>query len=126
MAVLIIDGVELKSPSSYSIGFQDLDSNNSFTSESGVLNRDVIDYNYLKINVKWDRLTNDECMNIYNAINGKSGFSLTYFDPRFMVLRTKRCYAGNRDGSGIKVREINGRWSLGFTITSFMGDKEFL
>ena len=52
MAVLIIDGVELKSPSSYSIGFQDLDSSNSFTSESGVLNRDVIDYNYLKINDK--------------------------------------------------------------------------
>ena len=119
MALLSVDGVALREPSKYDITYKDLDSENSYTSETGILNRDMIRSNQHTISVGWDRLTADEMKVILQAVSNKSEFQLKYFDYYEMDYKTGRFYANDRQGVGKKVRKIGGLFSLSFNITEF-------
>lgn len=119
MALLTVDGVALREPSQYDIEYRDLDSENSYTSETGILNRDMIRSNQRKISVGWDRLTAEEMRVILHAVSGKSEFQLHYFDYYDAEYKDGRFYANNRQGVGKKVRKIGGLFSLSFNITEF-------
>lgn len=119
MALLTVDGVALKDPSDYDITYKDLDSENSFTSETGILNRDMIRSNQHTLSLGWDRLTADELKTILQAVSGKSEFMLTYFDFYAMEYKTGRFYANDRKGTGKKVRKVKGLFSVSFNITEF-------
>ena len=119
MALLSVDGVALREPSKYDITYKDLDSENSYTSETGILNRDMIRSNQHTISVGWDRLTADEMKVILQAVSNKSEFQLKYFDYYDMDYKTGRFYANDRQGVGKKVRKIGGLFSLSFNITEF-------
>lgn len=119
MALLTVDGVALREPSQYEITYKDLDSSNSYTSETGILNRDMIRSNQHTLSVGWDRLTANELVTILQAVSGKSEFKLTYFDFYTMTYRTGRFYAGDRKGVGKKVREVNGLYSVSFNMIEF-------
>lgn len=119
MALLSVDGVALREPSKYDITYKDLDSENSYTSETGILNRDMIRSNQHTISVGWDRLTANEMKVILQAVSNKSEFQLKYFDYYEMDYKTGRFYANDRQGVGKKVRKIGGLFSLSFSITEF-------
>lgn len=119
MTLLTVDGVELREPSKYDITYKDLDSDNSYTSETGILNRDMIRSNQHTISVGWDRLTADEMQKILRAVSNKSEFQLRYFDYYDMDYKIGRFYANDRQGVGKKVRKIGGLFSLSFNITEF-------
>ena len=119
MALLKANGVALREPSQYEISYEDLSSKNSFTSETGVLNRDMIRSNHRTLSVGWDRLTANELTTILQAVSGKSEFKLTYFDYYSMSYRTGRFYANDRKVTGKKVKEVNGLYSVSFNMIEF-------
>lgn len=119
MATFTVDGVALKEPSSYDITYADLDSDNSYTSETGILNRDMIRSNQHTIPASWSRLTNQELKDILHAVSGKSEFQLTYFDFYDMDYKTGRFYASDRKCKGKLVRKIGGYFSLSFDFIEF-------
>lgn len=119
MALLTVDGVELRNPSKYDLTYKDLDSSNSFTSETGILNRDMIRSNQRNIAVGWARLTASELQTILHAVSGKAEFSLRYFDYYEMNYKTGRFYANDRQSVGKKVRVKNGLFSISFNIIEF-------
>lgn len=119
MALLTVDGVALKEPSTYDMTYKDLDSDNSFTSETGILNRDMIRANQRNISVSWERLTLGEMKSILHAVSGKSEFQLTYFDFYDMDFRNGKFYANDRQGVGKRIKVKEGLFSLSFNITEF-------
>lgn len=119
MATFVVDGVALKEPSSYDVTYSDLDSDNSFTSETGILNRDMIRPNQHTIPASWSRLTNAELKAILHAVSGKSEFQLTYFDFYDMNYKTGRFYASDRKCKGKLVRKKGGCFSLSFDFIEF-------
>ena len=119
MSLLTIDGVSIKEPSKYDITYKDLDSSNSYTSETGILNRDMIRANQHTISVSWDYLSTDEMKAIMRAVSGKSEFQLSYFDYFTMQYQTGRFYADDRNGIGKKLRKTGGRFSLSFDLIEF-------
>lgn len=119
MALLTVDGVALREPSKYDISYKDLDSDNSYTSETGVLVRDMIRSNQVTISVSWDRLTESELKSILSAISGKESFSLAYFDFLSMETKTGKFYASDRGATGKRVRKIGGLFSISFNIIEF-------
>ena len=119
MALLTVDGVALREPSQYDITYKDLDSSNSYTSETGILNRDMIRSNQHTLSVGWDRLTAEELKTILQAVSGKSEFNMTYFDFYSMSYKSGRFYANDRKGTGKRVRKVNGLFSVSFNITEF-------
>lgn len=124
MALLTIEGVALKEPSSYDLTYKDLDSENSYTSETGYLNRDIIRVNQRNIAVSWDSLSSSELKTILNAINlgssatseksSKNFLSISYFDYMTMTQRTGTFYPDDRGAKGKLVRAKNGRFSISF------------
>lgn len=105
MALMTVGSTALKEPTKYDIVKADLDSENSYTSETGVLVRDMIRANHVTINVSWDFLTETEMQAIASLIsNGVDHFSLTYYDYFTGVTKTGTFYSSDRSGNAIAVR----------------------
>lgn len=108
MALLSVNGTGLKEPSTYNIVKRDLDSENSYTSETGILVRDMIRANHVTIDVAWEHLTQAEFQSIASLISGGSDhFTLTYYDYYRGIDATGTFYAYDRSGEAIKVRRYN-------------------
>lgn len=109
MALLSINGTPLKEPSKYDIVKRDLDSENSYTSEEGILVRDMIRPNHVTIDVAWEHLTQAQLQQIVSLISRddiaqQSEFQLTYYDYFKNTDVTGRFYVSDRQSSGIKIR----------------------
>lgn len=119
-----IDGLELPNPSTYDVTYADLDSDNSYTSETGILNRDMIRSNHATIAVSWDKLDLEKTRLILKAISGESGlkpsFNLEYFDLTTLTYKTGQFYANNRQTKIKKLLSTTNGWlSLSVNFTEF-------
>lgn len=103
MALLTADGVALPEPSKYAPTLKDLDSANAYTSETGILVRDMIRANHTTISVSWDRLTDAQLSVILGAISGKESFQLTYRVLGTSTYKTGKFYATDRGMNGVRV-----------------------
>jgi len=100
MAMIRIDGVDLPAPVEYSVSLQDLDSENTKRTETGVLQRDRIRAGVYKIQVKW-RVTKAQLKIITDALK-PAKFSVTFFDPTTNTNPTRQMYCGDRTADLIK------------------------
>lgn len=118
--ILKCDGVQLKNPTTYDIQYADLDSDNSFTSETGFLVRDMIRANQRTIAVSWDRLTLGELSSLLKRCTAKSSVTLEYLDFYSGVITTGKFYTDNRQGATRKIKTLaNGLFSLSFNFIEF-------
>ena len=122
--LLEVDGVVLPNPSKYDPTYADLDSANSYTSETGVLNRDMIRANHRTIAVEWTKLKFSELQLILRSVSDdsrlKESFSLKYFDFYSGTFKIGKFYATDR---GVKTKRIrttsDGLFSLTFNFKEF-------
>lgn len=105
MSLLAVNGVELPNPSTYDIEKADLDSENSYTSETGVLVRDMIRANHVTINVEWEHCTREQMAVLNTLLNsGADHFTLHYYDYWTATVESGKFYAYNRSGKGVRVK----------------------
>ena len=95
MAMLLIDNVEMPTPSTFKIGLNDLDSNEAGRDISGNLHRDVIGMNFRTIELSWKTMTRPDLQKLLKAVS-KESFKVTYRDPIQDKMITKTMYAGDR------------------------------
>lgn len=91
---LIINGVEVKPPQSFSVGLQTIDSDTSGRNANGKMIRDII-ARKVKLECKWGPLNDAESSTILNAVRGDF-FSINYPDPEMGGQAIKRFYVGDR------------------------------
>jgi hypothetical protein len=114
---LIVDTVVLPNPSSMDYGMKDLDSDNSYTSETGSLVRDVIGYDNVTLSLSWDRLSIANVSKILKACTRKEKISVTYFDLYDAAFKTQDFYSTDRSMNTKKIRSTSdGYFSLSFDI----------
>lgn len=77
--MLVVGGVILPNPSSYSRDDSDIDSSNSKRSESGILNREVVRAGVKTITASWDNLRLSQLRSMLQAVSGVS-LEVTFFD----------------------------------------------
>ena len=77
---LTVNGIELRAPKTFDSTYKDIDSSNSYTSDRGILVRDMIRANHHTFKVAWQSITGDELKVILQAISGKASFTLRYWD----------------------------------------------
>lgn len=105
MSLLAVNGTVLPDPSTYNITKADLDSENSYTSETGALVRDVILFNHVTIDVEWEHLTREQIQTINSLLNNEQkSFTLHYYDYYTGQVENKEFYVYNRQGKGIRVK----------------------
>jgi hypothetical protein len=97
MAMLTVGAAPLPQPHEYKVSVNDLDSDSTERSESGILTRNRVRAGVYRLDVSWHGLTKAELKSITDEIDGAS-FSLTFFDPTQSSDSTKTMYAGDKSG----------------------------
>ncbi|MGO2207452.1 MAG: DUF6711 family protein [Staphylococcus xylosus] len=91
---LIINGVEVKPPQSFSVGLQTIDSDTSGRNAKGTMKRDVITQK-VKLELKWGPLSDSEISIILKLVK-RDFFTVNYPDPEEGKQMTKSFYVGDR------------------------------
>ncbi|MBW2672574.1 MAG: hypothetical protein JRD89_04045 [Deltaproteobacteria bacterium] len=113
MALISIGGVDMPAPSEYGVSLQDIDSENTRRTETGVLVRDRVRAGVYKIQVKW-KVTKTQLKTITDAI-APAQFTTSTTPTRDM-------YSGNRDAQLIKYDSVdpdNSLWELSAALIEF-------
>lgn len=121
MVLLNINNIDMPKPTSYQVGVQDLDSESSVRSESGVLHRDRIRAGIRKIDVGWTAKTAD----ISKILKASAGESVVvkFFDPEENDIITATMYASDRVPALRVLTDDSGAtsawWDLSFSLVEF-------
>lgn len=113
MILLRINNVNMPNPTTYQVQKSDLDGTGTTRSITGVLHRERIRADIVKISVGWDSLTYNQLSTIINNISNES-FSVSYFDGS-NVLKTITAYVGDKTLDLVAVNSNNitdNRWNL--------------
>lgn len=110
MTLLYADDVALPQPNTYEPIDYDTDSDESGTSETGILNRDIVRMGQWKINLKWT-LDSAKLTALRTAIF-KEKFECKFLTESGYI--TKTMYAGNRNRRLLKNTAADGSplWEL--------------
>ncbi len=98
-----INGVNLPAPVEYSVSLQDIDSENTRRTETGMLQRDRVRQGVYKIQVKW-RVKKSQLKTITDALK-PAKFRVTFFDPTTSTSPTRYMYCGDRNADLIHYKE---------------------
>ena len=105
MAMIRIDGLDLPAPKDggYDVSLQDIDSENTRRTESGVLNRDRVRAGIYKIEVTW-RVKKPQLKIITDALK-PAKLSVVFFDPTTATSPTRQMYCGDRTGKLLSMND---------------------
>lgn len=92
MALLKINGVDMPTPSGYSVGIQDIV--NATRNARGNMIKDLI-ATKVKIDLAWIYLSMADTAKVLTAVSGNF-FTVEYLDPEANAFLTKTFYAGDR------------------------------
>jgi len=113
MAMLIVDGVEIREPSEFTWGLNDVDASDSGRTQDGKMHRNRVTQKR-KINLSWSMPTPDETSAILSAFNPQY-FDVTYFDPLDNATMTRTFYASDKSAP-VHVWQANKKY---YTSVSF-------
>lgn len=105
MALITVGSTPLPDPVEYSVSLQDIDSENTRRTETGLLTRDRVRAGLYKIQATW-KVTKTQLKTITDAI-APAKFSVTFFDPTTGTNPTKDMYSGDRTGNLILLKDPN-------------------
>lgn len=117
MALIKVGSTDLPAPVEYSVTLQDIDSDNTKRTETGLLQRDRVRAGVYKIQAKWI-VTKTQLKTITDAI-APAKFSITFFDPTTSTNPTKNMYCGDRSANLI-LNKSNPNESMWELSTSFI------
>ena len=106
------NGVLLPTPSDISVEIQDLDGDSVRPIATGVLRRNRIRSNMLKVTLTWNLKTFVDVVSILNAVT-PTEFNVELYIPDHGIRGTKKMYAGNkkynyiRTKTGLKVQSFS-------------------
>ena len=101
-AKIKVNGVLLPTPSDISVEIQDLDGDSVRPIATGVLRRNRIRSNMLKVTLTWNLKTFVDVMSILNAVTPE--FNVELYIPDHGIIGTKKMYAGNKKYNYIKTK----------------------
>lgn len=113
--IISIDGVQLPTPTTYSVEYNDVDASDTGRSEDGMLHRSRVRQGLAKIKLEWRQINTDKAQIILNAIVPDS-VSVTYY---FGTQKTATMYAGNRSCELVRVNYEQAKWNISFNLVEF-------
>jgi hypothetical protein len=96
MALIKINGIDMPAPTKLNVTLQDIDSENTQRTETGLLTRDRVRAGVYKLSITW-LVTTANLKKITDAVSAAK-FSVTFFDPTTNSNPTKDMYSGDRAG----------------------------
>lgn len=111
MAMIKINGANIKDPSSFSWGFYDQSSDESGRSTNdGKMHKDIISSKRI-LSVSWQNISKDDASAILQLVNSSVFMDVTYPDAMSGTNQTRKFYVGDRSAP-VKI------WTIGKQIYS--------
>lgn len=107
MAMLLVDGVEIKDPSEMTYGLQDVDSAGSGRTQDGYMHRDRVAQK-VKISLSWSMTTPEETAAILQAFDPEY-INVTYPDAKLNAVVTREFYAGDKS-CPVQIWTVNSKY----------------
>ena len=121
MALITIGSTPLPDPVEYTVSLQDIDSENTRRTETGLLTRDRVRGGVYKIQATW-KVTKTQLKTITDAI-APAKFSVSFFDPTTSSNPTKDMYSGDRIGNLILLKDTGSSseslWELSASLIEY-------
>lgn len=103
-ALIKINGISLPTPSDFKVEIQDLDGESVRPIATGILRRNRIRANMLKVTLTWNLNTFVDIMNILNTV-APAEFNAELYIPDHGIRGTKKMYAGNKSYNYISTKK---------------------
>lgn len=103
-AKIVINGVALPTPSEIKVEIQDLDGESIRPVVTGVLRRNRLRANILKVTLTWNINPMSDIMSILKTVT-PSEFTAELYIPDHGIRGTKQMYAGNKNYNYIRTKE---------------------
>jgi hypothetical protein len=118
MAMIVIDGINMPSPSVFRLPRFDLDSSDTMRNELGVLQRDRIRQGIYKIELEYRGITSEQLQTIEAAIE-PARLQVEFPSPQGTITATM--YAGDRTVEMVKYNDDYNkiRWNLAFNLIEY-------
>lgn len=113
MTLLKVDGIELKSPTTYDLKLADIDSSNSGRSESGYMTREVVRRKVATLNVEFNNISTSQHQLIVSTVN-KDFVEVEYYNGT-ATLQKATMYTSELDFKLVSASED--LWSVSFQLT---------
>ena len=108
---ILINGVAVPTPSSYTFDIEDLSSEETGRTLDGIMHKDVVDTKDY-YTVTWNHLSWEQTALILNLVDGKEQITVTLIDPRYPnTYVTKSFYVGKRSGQINNLRHSTNTWT---------------
>lgn len=117
MALITIGTTPLPDPAEYSVTLQDIDSENTRRTESGILTRDRVRAGVYKIQATW-KVNKTDLKTITDAVK-PAQFAVTFFDPTTSSNPTKDMYVGDRTARLIHLESGQSFWELTLSLIEY-------
>jgi hypothetical protein len=117
MALITIGTTPLPDPAEYSVTLQDIDSENTRRTESGILTRDRVRAGVYKIQATW-KVNKTDLKTITDAVK-PAQFAVTFFDPTTSSNPTKDMYVGDRTANLIHLESGQSLWELTLSLIEY-------
>lgn len=112
--IVSINGVQLPTPSTYTVEYNDVDAPDTGRSEDGMLHRVRVRQGVAKIKLEWRQIDMDKADLILNAITPDS-FSVVYY---FGTQKTATMYVGDRSCELTRVYDTP-KWNISCNLIEF-------
>ena len=113
--IVSINGVQLPTPTTYSVDYSDVDSPDTGRSEDGMLHRSRVRSGLAKVKLEWRQLNTDKADLILNAITPDS-FTVVYY---FGVQKTATMYAGDKSCELVRISYEQAKWNIKVNLIEF-------
>lgn len=121
MAMIKIDGVEMPTPTTYSVPMSDMNSSDSAYSESGVRFRNRIRQGIVKLELAW-RVGGSDASKLLSAIE-PSKVGVEYYDPRTSTYQTADMMVEDRSCKlvtlGNEQAPDKNLWDISFSLVQY-------
>lgn len=118
-AFLIINGVDMPTPTTFKVTPADLDSASTIRNEAGYLQRDRIRQGMIKVDASWKMLKQVDSQKLLTAVI-PAQVSISYIDP-IVGRQSLNFYVGDRNCDLSRFMKVSGEtyWDISFSLIQY-------
>lgn len=114
---LIIEGVDLPLPNSYSIDFRDIEADTGGETEAGTIQRDIIRSKVASISV--DFSCSPKLVKVLSKFTNKAKLKVKYLDTEDLSLKEAEMYIDGFKTKLVKDTSYKGLWNVSFSLEEY-------
>lgn len=114
---LVIEGIDLPLPNSYSLEFRDIEADTGGETEAGTIQRDIVRNRVARVAVEFS--CSPELVKLLSGLSNKSKLKVKFLDTETLELKSSEMYMTNFSVKLVKDTSYKGLWQVSFSLEEY-------